>query len=644
MLRYIAFIWDPDDYDSAARVASARTTLLSGRFWTTAYSVENVLVTFQRPADPSSSCHPLAANAGVVLGSLFRRHRGAASTPTADLGGPETVSVLSSSGRHLVENYWGAYIALIRDPHSRRCSVLRDPSECLACFHAYWGRVHVLFADLADVAGRFLSRLTVDWSKLATRLASGASPSRRCALQELEDIPGGEWTTLTGTTPQRTTVWHPDRFCNNDVIEDAAEAASALRTTVRDAVQTLSAQHSHVLLELSGGLDSSIVAACLAHQEKRPQVTCLNFFIPTTAPDPTHLVFPVGLAAEDRAKLRRVASSGDERRFARRVARACGFPLIEREKRMLDLRDPRAAAAPPAPWPSGYVFSYEDDAAECEYVTESNVTGCFSGHGGDTVFYATQRSLGAIDYAYQHPLSALLCREIRLAAALSRESTLRVLSKSVRYGILRRPLPPPIGGKQPHLLCDEIARQIARHAPDHPWMNRERALCPGKQLHVLGIALSIPLYDQAYYREKLAPAVHPLATQPVIELALRIPTYVLLAEGVSRGLARRVFACELPSDIIERTVKGTSSEYWYHVVHHNAAFLRERLMDGRLAQQGLLDREKLRQCLDPESPLLGVPPTRLMDYLACELWLAQLPDIFAPTRDRGHSKARIAPS
>ena len=175
-------------------------------------------------------------------------------------------------------------------------------------------------------------------------------------------------------------------------------------------------------------------------------------------------------------------------------------------------------------------------------------------------------------------------------------------------------------------------------------MIRERMLCPGKQLHVLGIALSIPLYDHAYYREKLAAAVHPLATQPVIELALRIPTYVLLAEGVSRGLARRVFARELPPEITQRTAKGTSAEYWYHVVRHNAAFLLDRLMDGRLAQQGLLDREKLRHCLDPESTLLSVPPTRLMDYLASELWLDQQLDISEPTRDRWHADATTVSS
>jgi len=622
MHRYLAFLWAPSDRDSAARVERVSDRLCAEPPWELAYRQPGVRVINQAHQSRTTCLHHLANAQGVVLGSLFRRSADGSSTAVDDIDEASSRRIVTSAGRHLIQSYWGGYVALVRDSIAGHCSLLREPTASLACFHMMWAGIHVIFSDFADLVRYIAPPLTPDASYLAIRLALGFQPSRRCAVSEIEDIPGGEWTTFAEGRTERTTLWHPDRFCVEGPLEDESQAAAALRAAVFDTVRASLFPHDQILLQLSGGLDSSIVAACIARQANRPLVHCLNFFMPSSAPAPHAIPFPIGLTPEDRAKVLRLTASGDEREFARIVAQTCGFPLTEREKHLLDLEDPRVRRAPPAPVPSAYVFSYADDAVECELAAEIRATACVSGHGGDTVFYATQRPLGALDYAFLHPFRTGLPAQIRYAAHLSGESLLGVARKSFRHGLLRSPLPQPFDPmRQPHLLRDDVFHGISTNGYLHPWLKPLVALAPGKRVHSLGVALSIPFYYNTYRREILAPAVHPLAAQPVVELALRIPTYVLLTNGISRGLARRVFHDLLPAEIARRTVKGTSAQYWQRVVHHNVPFLRQCLLNGELVRYGLLDRAKLERYLTPDQPFLSVPPTRIMDYLACEMWL-----------------------
>jgi asparagine synthase (glutamine-hydrolysing) len=236
------------------------------------------------------------------------------------------------------------------------------------------------------------------------------------------------------------------------------------------------------------------------------------------------------------------------------------------------------------------------------------------------------RAIGALDYAFLHPLGRQLPHHMRLTASLSGESYARILFKVLKHGYLRAALPSAYLPKdQPHLLS---ADALAATSPDyfrHPWVDAAHALCPGKHNHVLGVATSVPYYDCAHNREKVAPSVHPLAAQPVIETCLRIPTYVLLANGVSRGLARRAFADLLPAEITRRTTKGLPMTLWQNILRRNLRFARERLLDGLLVKEKLLDRDRLDRYLVDEQPYLTVHPQQIMGYLACEAWLAQLP-------------------
>lgn len=629
MHRYVTLIWQPENLPSGRAAASTASALLEAPdLWTVPYQSDGVLVIHQPPPHRSQHIHVLADKKGVIIGSLFQRTDSISkSLPGTCLGTTETDRIVRSHGRHLVDNYWGSYLAVMRDPTSDSTSILRDPTGTLPCYYARISDLHLFFSDIEDLEQHVSISLSPNWPHLAARLRVGVGTmplSRICGLSELEDITGGELVTISKQGLQRKALWTPARFCVEDGLEDEHKATEALRRSVLDVVHSLASEHSEILLRLSGGLDSSIVAGCLAQHNNPPHITCLNFYTANEGEAfPTQIS---GYNEENLAKVRRVigSGSGDEREFARSVASRWGFRLVERERNSeyVDLR--RLWKAPLAPRPSPYVLSIDEDDAELEYATARGATACFTGLAGDTVFYCTFRAIGAIDYAYLHPLKLrLLLRQVGLATALSGEPLARVFGKAIKYGLLRVSLPhayDPL--KQPHLLKDDIATSVQDSQLSHPWLDTP-PLCPGKRNHVLGVAASVPFYHYVYHRERIAKAIHPLASQPVVESCLRIPTYVLLADAVSRGLARRAFRDILPSGIARRSVKGIPNVFYQRLVRKNVAFIKERLLEGLLVKQGLLDGRKVESYLREDQPFVTVPAYHILDYLACEAWLDQ---------------------
>lgn len=626
MHRYLVLIWDSADTHTAKHVTAVETTLLSAaRPWVIAYRNERISVIHLPIHKQFSHIYPLANLHGIVLGSLFQRSAEAGrGDQNVKFCAHETKQILRTSGRHLVERYWGSYVAIVHDQISSSCSILRDPTGNLSCYHVQLPGLHVFFSDVRDFAKYFPDSLSVDWSYMAARLFVGCQLSRRCSIKEIEDVPGGEWITLSREGERRVILWHPAKFCLEDGLENQQKAIRELRSTVHNVVSTLASGHTHLLVRLSGGLDSSIVTSCLSGQIDGPDVNCLNFYVKTNSDDAYNSPLPQGFNQENLAKLRRIAGSADERYFARSVARKFGFNLFEHEKRVDRFDFRKLWHAPLSARPTNYAFTLDESDPESECLSECRASACFTGQAGDTVFYCTFRAIGALDYAYLHPLGRDIFHQIALTVTLSGESLARVVGKVIRHGVFRIPLPSPFEPiKQPHLLSDEIATESATAYFHHPWMEFAQRLCPGKYNHVIGVSTSVPSYHYPRHCEPIAPSINPLAAQPVVETCLRIPTYVLLADGVSRGLARRAFEDLLPPQVARRTTKGIATAFWMRLVRKNLQFLKESLLNGILTQQGLLDPIKLEKYLTIDQPFYTIQPQKILDYLACEAWARQ---------------------
>jgi asparagine synthase (glutamine-hydrolysing) len=621
MQRYVALIGAPDNPDHICAIQRFEAHVMAAMpDWSTAYRSSNALVIHTGQRLESATAYRLSGQRGVVIGTLFRGCSGNTNIPPIAFGTVETEKIATSRGAHLLMHYWGKYVLIMRDDDGATHHILRDPTAEMACFHATWQGMHLVFSDVSDIIENLPLRFSINWDYVVARLVSRKMLNTKCGLTGVTDIPGGTCVSLADAPSiDAKVLWRPKAFCL-DPVEDEGEAQRQLRQTVQMAVDAWASCHPRAVLALSGGLDSSIVAGCLAQSPSRPTVTCWNYYIESTV-DEAALIRNVD--DKRRAKLRRVMGRADERDFARLVANRWNMPLLEYERRVSDMRMATVRNAPLAAVPTLYVNAGDLDTVETEIARQSQASAVFSGLAGDTVFYASLDPIAAIDHAYVHKLRSGYTKHLFESVALSRDSMWSVLGRSLKHGLFRAPdRSLKKGLSTHHLVKSSAAAEVKLDYVRHPWEVGLEDLPPGKRAHISGLVGAL-FYYHRYHRERVAESVSPLASQPVVELSLRIPSYVLLAGGVSRGLARRAFADTLPSDVARRIAKGSGGASLHRYVEGNMAFVRETLANGILARQGILDRRKLNEWLSKGQLYSSMEAMDVAICVAVEAWLQQ---------------------
>lgn len=594
MQRYVILAWAASDVQQSAAARLLATLLQStSQEWLRGLDRSGLIVLHAGARRGRDDIYVLAGAAGIVLGRLFSRSLDPAPKPV-----PVRFDDREPSG--ILGRYWGRYVAVVYDEGRETVRVLRDPSGALPCFHTLYHHVHVFFSDVEDLLPLHLFAFSVDWKHIARTVALSVAHVRSTGLAQVAEVQAGECIEVRSGSLTRSQLWNPCVIAKAHPIEDPDAAAAQLATTVAACVHAWASGHESILHNLSGGLDSSIVLACLASADPRPKITCLNYFSP------------------DR--------EADERRYARLVAGAARCELIEHE---LDARAVRLdlvlqIARSAKPW--FYLYDIEHSAFEARLAAEHGATALFSGAGGDSVFYLGRTELAAVDFARRHGLRPRLIRVAHDAARIERTTVWRVLRAAVRArasaGAAWHPLADVARTRT--LVNPEVLDSL-RQDPEavHPWLQLADDEVPaGKLWHMLSMGTPLPYYD-TFGRRDAPERILPLMSQPVVELCLRIPTYVLIRGGRNRALARRAFANELPPEIIGRRGKGGSDAHVRRILEANIDFVRELLLDGMLVKRHILNRAKLEAFLADRTQEGPAYNEVVQDYVSIEAWIAR---------------------
>lgn len=626
MYRYLAIIWNPQGLESV-RASQTFSAALTSRptEWSTAYEGPGALVVHKGTNNKSAAeAYRLDQDGGVILGKLFNRHHDQhAISQSIKLNAQEGQRIVASGGQHLVDHYWGSYVAMIHDRSASKHHVFREPTANMPCYHTRFREVDVFFSHIEDCI-RFLPiRFSINRNYLTRWLIIGRLLRRDCGLEGVEDMRGGERLTLSQGNITRAVLWDPVQIARTARFEQPDEAAEALRSTVQNTISSWASCYQNIVHKLSGGLDSSIVAGCLAEAPSHPQLTFLHLAIEEFGQERLHLP---GMDRRLADRLRALTGFGDERHFARLVAAQCRTPLIEK-RRDISMDLTRLWQAPLTVSPNGYFTAMEGDDAEIELVKNCGTQAFFSGQAGDSVFFATTQALSAIDYVCLHGIRFDLWQHLVSTSSLSKESLWAVLGKAIKHGSLRRPWHSAFSVLQPPtLIRKELIENLTDTDFTDSWVELGADLPPGKRYQVGAIA-GATFHDCVFHGQDYADHIDPLNSQPTWELMLQIPTYTVLAGGISRGLARRAFADLLPPEIRKRQAKGTGAPFYQQLVRRNRSFLRENLLNGLLVQEGYLDRQKLEDYLAAEEPFLTVGALTVLCYLAAEVWLQQWAEV-----------------
>jgi asparagine synthase (glutamine-hydrolysing) len=604
MYRYFVLVWNSRDLtaaDSARALSERMASVASG--WVRAFEAQGICAFHAGLGEGASETFLLDHGAGAVFGRIFNRDiDNTASALRVEFDRGESLKIVQTGGRRLFERYWGRYVALIQDAATSEAWILRDPSGGMPCLLTTHQGVNLVFSDLEDCVALGIKRFSVDWEYIRRLLAYSGYQSRETALNEVSEVQLGERVRFSGDTVHRSLEWNPLAIAQTHPIPDPQTAVTELRRTTRACIHAWASCYSDIVHNLSGGLDSSIVLSCLKDTPSQPNITCVHYF--GTGPDE------------------------DERKYARLMASLVKVELIEhqldpQEAKLDNILNLRRSSRP---W--FYMYELEHGRFEGQLAAERVAKGLFSGAGGDGVFFQARADLAVTDYLFDHGVGRELLRVTVDAARISRKSIWPLLFNALRT----RAIPPRwhplrVGGRPERTLVSQDVQQAAKRNPEllHPWFRSRslRGVPPGVLWHALSVCAA-PAYYSSFEAGPYPERTLPLLSQPLVELCLRIPTYVLIKNGMDRATARRAFAPDLPPEIVQRRNKGRIDQHVRNVLDANLNFVRDLLLNGRLVKEGLLDRRNLELYLTRDrSPADFQYAEILQEHLCIEAWLSR---------------------
>jgi len=535
-----------------------------------------------------------------VLGTLFRtatKSCEVSHTRVSVLDEQTSRDIVATRGRALLDRYWGRYVAFLAPASEGGRILLRAPAGDLPSYVSTFQGVTFAYSRVADYCQITEARLTPNWEELAIRVATGQDRVGTSVLVGVSTVYPGECLEFRNGQCTRTSYWTPQQVATSGVIEDFPTAAAELRSEIKRCVCTWAGCYEHLVHLLSGGLDSSIVLACLSASRPAPAITCVNY--------------------------RTADSESDERVYARAAARRARCELIEAERSARINLAGILRFSPRASPVDTTVLTLEMIPLIRRIATKYSARAVFNGNQGDAVFFNHHARLAALDFARRHGAGRDLVGLLSMVASQTTFSFWKVLADALRFGLLglRWDYRQELAATRKLVTASASAVAKASASTLAPWFSHEVLLPPGKLAHAFHLLLPSFYYD-ALEMPSDPEWTDPLGSQPVVDLCLRIPTYLHAHNGRLRALARRAFESDIPAEIATRHWKSSAMGHFKSVVTGNLEFVRELLLDGRLVRERLVDGRSLEIILANDPGRAAIPTTvELLDYVCVEAWL-----------------------
>ena len=533
----------------------------------------SALIVWSVPGTPTIS----AVDGGAILiGLLFDRATG---TRLSGFSAEE-------DAKRIIDDRWGPYVLFTCKGSSH--AVLRDPSGALPVYYGSLGDLEVYASDAGLLEAAWPEAFRPDLDFIRHWLNFPFLRAARTGAQGVRELLPG--TCRRADSPRRDVIeaWSPFTFTGRDVaITSFEEAAAMLREEILRTVPALAAAGAKVAVQLSGGLDSSIIAAALRHGGR-------SFRAVTFAT---------------------LGPGGDERRFARAMAEHCEVELIELIEETTRLNLDIGPSNPLRPPPNPLLQPLH--RAIGLQLAHFGADTVLDGAGGDNIFCSLNTASPAVD-AFRRSGSAAAIRAVREVAQVHGSTFWSAARSALRRA--RRGAP----SRWPRDTTFLTADAAAATAEPHPWVAPHPSLGSGQADHIRMIAgIHHFLSDPA----PLTPAfLHPLLAQPLLELCLRIPSWLWVAGGRDRAVAREAFRGLVPDAILDRRSKGTLESMFMKGYMSERSHLERFLAEGELAKCGIIDGPAVSTYLRRDGEPRDIGYVRILEIAAAEQWLRSFGD------------------
>lgn len=590
MLRFFAIAWTPPDTGQREGARQVAATIGASDDWRSYLDLPGLRLWCTGIQPGITEVHLLPRAAGAIVGTVFEHHGGSANpSPYAAFCSELATRIVESGGNAMLASHWGHFVTFVRHEDGR-VSVLRDPTGGLDCYHIQHQGTHIYCSDVEDAVALRVLQFSPDWPRVVSHMVMPTMRTEATALVGVRELIAGQRDNLSSSGVSTSLQWHPAEIAQAQ-IENRAEAVEALRNLVTSTVQTWASLFDCIVLLLSGGIDSSIVAACLVDLTHQLKVISLTQYLPG----------PGG---------------GDEREFARLAAQMLDSEHIERHDNVTGSLRVALSIARSAR-PSMYL-SLVNGLSNLQLAREQGAQAIFNGVGGDAFFYEA-REHGLSDYLCRHhPYSLRAVQIARDSARLQGTSLWTTIQRARRGAEQKDRFAESL--KYAQLLTPQATEVAQRHRDStlHPWLRHGERIPPGTAHHIAMLAQPMS------HRPPLAspddpPHIPALSRHQLYELCLRIPPDLHTSGGWTRAIAREAFKHRVPHQIIERRDKGHVGTATEQIMWSNRDFALEILADGILVREGWLNRARVIEALSDAPTRIG--PTEVIRHLSTEIWL-----------------------
>lgn len=466
--------------------------------------------------------------------------------------------------KKLIARFWGRFVGVRLDANGCVAALLRDPSGALDC--VYWSDGPLTFVA-SDAPEWLIDHARPRWRIDASRVEAALHDPFSTAGELLLDGPDAVLPGTMRAFPDGavTDLWRPDWLVRSSAPLSDAEAASALREAVDETVAGFARLPGVLAGEVSGGLDSSVVAATLEKNVKGRVGLWLNAW----GPDP----------------------SGDERPWAEALASHLDISLVSVPRATGRVTQELLQDMPQGFRPGLAALDGLHDADWARRFEAHPIDRIMTGKGGDSVFIQPADIGVFVDLWRARGWRALLTPDLVRLARWNERSVWSLLTQA-----RRRDWSPAAIDAPNRLLRPRQAGKLHRH----PWLDDIEDLGPSKRRQILGLVQGVGLHGPSLQTQS-ADVAHPLLAQPVVELCLALPTPQLTLGRRDRGLARHAFGDRLPASIAARRSKGEMTAFYGRMIADGLDVLRPWLLEGRLAAMGFIDTESADRILTRES-------------------------------------------
>lgn len=505
-----------------------------------------------------------------IFGRAFRRSDNA---PCSQLAAEEEGALQTGGAAWAALYLWGNYLLAWARPGGQ-VSLFRSPVTGPALYVTADRACAFTHLELGHRAGIGLH--TLDAAAIDAQLRYPLLRGPSTGIGGVSELLAGEVLELGAASGPRM-IWSPW-----DHVRRPPEPGDPdkLRRIVMSVVAAWGKSFGRIQLELSGGLDSSILAACLA----RTAADWRGASLVTRRPD------------------------GDERVYSRAVACHLSAPLVEVMANE-EAGDPLAPHGRPRVRPGGFGLIGDSDR---KLLVEAQIFGAeaiFTGVGGDNIFgYLTSAAPVVDAYRFEGVGAAL-----RAASDLGRLTETNML-EALRFAARRILRPPPRWPRDSRFLTSRFEAEAS-----HPWFANAADASDGQRAYVGMLMRILPFLD-GYDRAMEIPMIAPLLSQPLVEYGLTVPAWQWSEGGHDRSLARRAFRADLPPIILQRRTKGRLESLFVPAYNENRDRIGAFLSDGLLADLGIIDRDAIRAAVGRPASVLDTDYVRILQIADMERW------------------------